>query len=148
MARMLLWRTGELFALDIILSAAITFLNIIDVLHGAGMLMAGLCLGAIAFIAVQFFWMRSAFFAAQDKKLYYIANYTAYMIFILVNIGVFFSCGNEPYAWLFAITKFVRFMPFGVSNFVSAVIFHVLMLLAVALAPVGMGWVLTEEEQD
>ena len=104
----------------------------------------------VVFIVSNIFMLRKCFFDIANLKMYYILNYSAYCIFMMITAGVYLWFGELPYAWLFNTLKLTSFAKTALSTVTSTMITHVVMLVVIAVAPAGMDWVLqfTEEMQE
>lgn len=113
-------------------------MNIVDLVNTQNSMLLFLSLGAALFLYVNVRMMRDCYYDIRGGMYYFVGNYAAYLIFMAVSLLLYFFGGSGIFTWLFAITKFVRYTGGGVSNLVSTLIFHAVMLLSVLLAPLGM----------
>ena len=141
-------RFTEMLLWTVFLSIISIFLNFSGIAGSQKMLMVCLSAGVVVFIGINLHMLKQCFFDLRDKKLYYFTNYIAYLFYAAVSIIIYAIGGNTVYAWIFAITKFMRYSSFGISTPLSALIFHLIMLLVIAVAPLGMNWIFTEDEDD
>lgn len=141
-------RFVEMFGFSLFFSAFGILLNFSGIAESGKMLAVCLSLGAVAFLLMNLHQLKQCFFDLRDKKLYYYANLGAYALFVIVSLLLYGLGGNTVYAWCFAITKFLRYMPLGISNLVSAMVFHLLLLGVVLAAPLGMDWIFVNEEEE
>lgn len=139
-------RFAELFLINIILSILITILNMLGFLYSQQQLLTGLFFAFVIYAAVNIFLMRNSFYVLKSRVAYYASNYIAYFIFAAVNLGLCSIINNTVYTSLFAITKIFVYTQFSISVFISAVIFHLIMLAVVTIAPIGMDWVIMDRE--
>lgn len=68
-------------------------------------------------------------------------NITAYIIFAAAGFLTYALGSGNVYTWLFAVTKFARYMNIGITAVCSALIFHIMGLAVVFVATIGMDWV-------
>ena len=138
----ILRRFAEFSLIEIMFSFIITGLYEIEVLSGTqDAIKFATLIAVIIYIAIQVIMMRHCFYDLSNRYDYYLFNFTAYMLFIIFSLIIFFFGGNYFYTWLFEITKFIHFINFDFDIFYSLIVFHLVILAAIALAPVGMGWV-------
>lgn len=105
----------------------------------------------IIFVTANAFMLRHCFFELHDRKAYYVLNYTAYGIFMLITVLVYEIFGQIPYAWMFNTLKLLAFSEFDFSTAAATAVTHFMMLGVIALAPIGMDWVFdipVEEFED
>ncbi len=138
----------EMLFWSVFLSAFGILFNFSGIAGSKKMLMVFLTLGTLAYLLLNLHQLKQCFYDLQDKKMYYYSNFIAYFLFVIVSLLVYVLAGNTAYAWCFAITKFLRYSPLGISNLVSALIFHGLLLLVIIIAPIGMDWIFMEEEEQ
>lgn len=131
-------RVLELIVLCIAISAIITVLNVIGITKTEILLPRSLLIGTIVFAGINTYLSRECFYHVNNPSRYLKSNISAYFIFAFVNIVSLFLLSQRAYTWLFAITKFIRFAYADASVLVSACSFHLLMLLIIAFAPIGM----------
>ncbi|MBQ8836656.1 MAG: hypothetical protein IJ002_04010 [Clostridia bacterium] len=62
-------------------------------------------------------------------------------MFMIFSLLVYLIFGNVAYTWMFSIFKVARFCNLQLSIAASAIASHVVMLAAIALAPLGMDWI-------
>lgn len=98
-----------------------------------------ICTGAVIFLIINIIQLRYCYYDLKGKKEYYVANFIAYSLYMLAGL-ITILINNEAYTWVFCITKFLRFTESGPPKYLSAAIFHAVMLLAIVCAPVGMAW--------
>ena len=106
----------------------------------------------VIFFAVVVSRCRWSFFEAGSYKLYLNINIMAYLMLVVVNIlcAVVLrnDWGNIVYTWGFVITKLPKFLV-GLynSNVISAIAFHIIGVLVVAMAPLGVKIIPPEEAE-
>jgi len=148
--RVIIRRFFELLLINTILSSIIVGLYELELLPGEHVFVKfAMLLGAVLFAVIQAFMLRHCYFDLCNKYDYYLFNYLAYAVFMVVDIAVFFLCNNVIFTWGFGITKFLRFISVGMDTFFGIIVFHLAMLVIIALAPIGMGWVfILKKESD
>ncbi len=92
----------------------------------------------LVYVLLNVLMLRRCYYDIMGIRDYYIGNVLAYLIFAVINIVVCILLNDVIYTWLFAITKFARFFGENISKIESALIFHLIMLMVVFVAPVGM----------
>lgn len=137
-------RFFELLITTVLLSVAVTALNIAGIIFSRTTLFLGTFLGTALFVFINIRRLRLCYFDVHSNFIYYSVNYAAYFIFAAVSFAIYKFCSNEVYTWMFAITKFAKYI-MEFSNVESALIFHGVGLLMILLAPLGMGWIFDEE---
>ena len=153
--RTILLRLGDLLSLSFIMSPIFCALFYYRVFDPAPETMAKaqaitLALVTVVFIICNVLMLRRCFFEIKNRKIYYIFNYSAYAIFILLTVVAFFVSKfvlktEVPYAWMFSVLKLAKFLGLTSSTLVATAMMHFVMLIVIALAPIGMGWVLEFE---
>lgn len=138
----------EIVGSCVLLSAVISFLCKCNALpDGSGELVIGLYIAAALFIVINIWMMRGCYYELKDTKVYFIVNYSAYIIFGLITILAYKLFSAEVYTWLFAITKFARYTNLYLPTVYSVAIFHTVMGITIFLAPIGMSWVHRNAEE-
>lgn len=139
--RVTLRRFGELMVKSFLCSSIIT--AAFDTLElfpsEKPVMLTFLCAGALVFFIINIVKLRYCYYDLKGQKEYYAANFIAYFLFMLAGL-ITISINNFAYTWVFGITKFLRFTESGPPKYLSAAIFHAVMLLAIVCAPVGMSW--------
>lgn len=138
MFKIIFRRFTELFGLCIILSALITALYELGIIKTQNSLVLCSFLFVAIFIFINVRMMRWCYFDLVGTHGYYIGNYVAYLIFVGVNFIIYKELNDMIYTWMFAITKFAKYLGPELSTMDSALTFHIIMLMDVAVAPVGM----------
>ncbi len=138
--RVTLRRFGELMVKCFLCSSIITAAFEFDIFPSEKpVMLTFLCAGALVFFIINIIKLRCCYFDLKGQKEYYCANFIAYFFFMLAGlITIYIS--NFAYTWVFGITKFLRFTESGPPKYLSAAIFHAVMLLAIICAPIGMAW--------
>ena len=93
------------------------------------------------FITANVFMLRHCFFELHSRRDYYLYNYIAYGIFMLITVLVYKIFGQVPYAWMFNTLKLLAFSDFDFSTAAATAVTHFAMLGVIALAPIGMDWI-------
>ncbi len=101
----------------------------------------GICfsIGVIVYIMIQVRMMKNLYFAVNDRKSFYIINLIAYAIYMFVGIVVYMFI-DKKYIYLnvFGITRFLAYFNEKISIMTSATIFHIIMLIVIYFAPMGL----------
>lgn len=125
----------EILFIDIILSFFVTFVFIGKIAAESNInLILGTGATATIFFVINIYMLRNMYMDIESK-FYFISNYIAYFIFVAVNIMVCRFLSAEVYTVLFGITKFVRFIPYNISNIESAALFHGVMFVIITIIP-------------
>lgn len=129
----------EVMGLNVLLSAMIYGLYKAGVIASteAGCFLS-LLAGAGVFILQNIRWLRRCRLELPSKRIFYATNFTAYGIFMLINIALCYILDSETYTWIFAITKFMRYTELHWSSFTSAMLFHAFMIGMIIVLPLGM----------
>ena len=142
--RVIIRRVAEMLLICIIGSVIITSLNIADILYTRENLLFGTFTGIMTFILINLNMLRNCYFDLQNAKIYYLANITAYLIFTGIWFLIYHFCSNELYTWVFAMTKLGRYTNSGLDDFHAALAFHLLGIITVIFAPIGMNHIIEE----
>ena len=135
-------RLIELFLPSIIFSVLITFLNVSEIIvkrYGVVIMIAAF---VMVFTVYNYKNLRKCYVDVRNEKLYYCLNFLSHIIFAAGNILIFFLASNEIYTWIFSITKVIAFL--GTKTITSILIFHLIGLISIVIAPIGMEWVFEE----
>ena len=133
----------------VVISSLIAILCITGIFpDGSGILLGGMSAGVVLYIFFNVKMMRRVFFLVRKRRLYYVINFGAYFVFGLINLCVYKLCSNYVFAWLFAITKFLRYTNLSLSIPSAVTVFHFIMTLAALCAPVGMEWMYEMDERN
>lgn len=130
-------RLAELLLVNCALSAIVTGGFASGVLLNTSGVTALLifCADAV-FLAVQFIRSRALCAEAQDMRIYFGVNLSAFAAFAIVNFVLLELLGSKPYTWLFITAKLLSTPTnYMISNRWSAVAFQCLLLAVVFLAP-------------
>ena len=139
--RIIFRRFLELMFTGALVSAVLTVLNISGILENEVSLLAGMLAGTAVFMYADYRMLQNCYFDLTDKPLYYFTNITAYIIFAAAGFLTYALGSGNVYTWLFAVTKFARYMNIGITAVCSALIFHIMGLAVVFIATIGMDWV-------
>ena len=138
----------EILGSCVLLSVIISFLCKINALpDGSRELVIGLYIAAALFVAINIWLLRACYYVLKNIKVYFFVNYGAYFVFGLMTVIIYKLFSSEAYTWLFAVTKFARYTNLYLPTVYSATIFHVVMGIAIPLAPIGMSWVHRRAEE-
>lgn len=146
--RIIIRRFLELFLTSTVVSVVLTLLNLGKILAGKNTLLVGMTAGVLVFAAMNFKMLRNCYFDLRDKFLYYTSNVAAYALFAMLGVVVYLISPSRAYTWLFAVTKFLRYTNAALAVPYSAAAFHLIGLLVIFLAPIGMGWIFIFDDDD
>ena len=138
-------RFFELMITCAVISAVITCLNIGDILTTEGGLCIALLIGIAVFVLINVRMLRQCYFEFRSNIIYFLVNMSSYLFFAGVTIAVYYLCSKECFTWLFAVTKFAKYLGFDINNLLSLLLFHIIGLLMVTFAPIGMSWIFTDD---
>lgn len=147
--RTVLLRLKDLFLLCFIISpisCALYYYGVIPNTDGAFCTL--LLLASFVFVISNVFMLRKCFCEIADPQIYYVLNYVAYGIFILITVVMYFVLDDVPYAWLFSTIKFLKFALPNISTLFAVVFMHVVMLIVITVAPIGLEWILYYEKEE
>lgn len=139
-------RFFELLLTNAMISIVITYLHVGEVLVTKASLFAALLAGITVFIFINVRMLRQCFFELRSNSLYFLINISAYAAFVAVSLAVFCFGSKECFTWIFAIAKFARFSYANLANRYSFLLFHIIGILMIFLAPVGMDWVFMQSD--
>jgi hypothetical protein len=130
------------------LSMIIMSLDVIGLISTQQHIFAFTCTGVALSAIINMQLLRDLYYKLASKFKYYASSYIAQILFFAINVSasVFFDDG--AYAWVFSLTKFARFSHLMMDGLTSAIIFNIVMLLTIHLAPLGMGWLVVDEDYD
>lgn len=77
----------------------------------------------------------------KDMRKYFICGYLPYAAFALLTFILFKYANKEFYTWFFSITKFAQFSEIIKTTHTSIVLFHLVMCVAVVVAPINVTYV-------
>lgn len=139
-------RLLQMLVVNIALSIVVTALNVLGIIVTQQLIFISTCAGVAVSMTINIQLMRKLYYKLACKFEYYVTTYIAQILFFVVNVGVGVIFDNKVYAWLFSIVKFARFSHYGWSSLVSAILFNGLMLVTIHMAPIGMGWLVVDED--
>lgn len=97
---------------------------------------------SILFIVVNSYLLWQCYVDISDTRAYLMVNLGGYAVFAVLSMIAVFILPSAEYTWVFGITKLWAIaFGYSLSNRLSAVIFHLIMLLIVAVSPVFMNLV-------
>lgn len=146
--RIIVRRFLELFFVNAAISAILTILNIGKVLARKDTLLLGMFVGIAVFVIMNFRMLRRCYFDLKNRFLYYTANIAAYFLFALLSAFVYLVFSSKIYTWLFAVTKFLKYTKIALSVPYSAAIFHLIGFSVIFIAPIGMGWIFSYDDDE
>lgn len=96
-----------------------------------------MCLSALAFLLINFYFFRAYFVFSRNMKLYLKVNITAYVIFITISMTTLVLCYyiDMPAIYTFLFLPLKVFMIFYKNAIYSALIYHVIMFGIIYIAP-------------
>ncbi len=141
-------RLVQMLVINIVLSVLVTALNVTGLIKTQQLIFISTCAGVALSMIINLHFMRRLYYKLANKFEYYMSTYIAHLLFFVINLSVGVIFDNTVYAWLFSITKFARFSHLMMSSLTSAVIFNIVMLLSIHIAPIGMGWLVVDEDYD
>lgn len=139
-------RLVQMLVVNIALSIVVTALNVIGLIKTQQLIFISTCMGVALSMVINVHFMKKLYYKLACKFEYYVTTYTAQILFFVINVGVGVIFDNKVYAWLFSIVKFARFSHYGWSSLVSAILFSCLMITTIHMAPIGMGWLVVDED--
>lgn len=116
--RVVIRRFFELLITNLLISLLITIANVGELLATKAELSNGLLIGTALFLFINVRMLRNCYFDLEGKSGYYISNAIAYLFF--------------------ALTKFIKYANFQISTLASVCIFHIIGILLIFIAPLGM----------
>lgn len=94
---------------------------------------------AVVFVAINTAIMRDNMYTLIITRRYFKANFLAYFAYVLLGVIVYFiDPSNMLYTWMFMITKFLVYSALDWPTWLSAMIFHMIMIIAIFAAPIGL----------
>lgn len=97
---------------------------------------------------LNFYLLRLFYFNLRNKKVYYITNFAAYTIFAACTVFVYLCFSNAMYGWIFSITKLFKYTEWDFSTVQSTALFHLLSVIIISCAPIGMGRIFMLDESE
>lgn len=155
-AAIIIDRAITIIASNLVLSVIVAVIDyFVAEMTGYGTLaMVGLAM--LVFFAFNVLHLRWSYIdAAGDYKVYLGINLFAYLTFAVINIICALVIPGGVYTWGFVMTKFFKLLAavcisglpeiIYKSNVLSAILFHIIGVLCVVIAPIGVKIVLLEE---
>ncbi len=90
---------------------------------------------AIYFV-MNAFMLRACYCGCENNADYLIVNFTANILFLLINIGLYIILSDANYTKLFSVFKAFRYLNCG--TLISAIIIHTMLILIIFAAPFGL----------
>ena len=128
----------ELLFWEIFLSVIVTALSKADGELNENILGAASIWSVVIYAFINMFQQRKCCFELIDKKLYYRINYFAYCMFIILSMLLSVFSHTSWYMWFFSITGFVSYIYELMPVEISAIIFHIIMLVNIFVSVLGM----------
>ncbi len=141
-------RFVELMAWTVVLSIACILISYLNLENPQKILKVCLPLGALIFVLINVDMLKHCYYDLRKKYIYYLTNYIAYFLYMAVTALVYFLFGITVYSWAFGITRFLGYTFSAITNHASVIIFHVIMLVAIGIAPLGMDRIFIEEKEE
>lgn len=138
----ILYRAAELLITSVVLSSIVTGLNVAGILTTRGSTLAALIVGAVIYIVLNIRFSRNSFFRLRNLLMYYIVSAAAFLLFSVILLGVYKICGNVVFTWMFAVAKFAVYISDNISTFLAVGFFEFVLLLVIAIAPLGMNFLI------
>lgn len=141
--RKILWRRfGEILFMEIFLSAVVMTLVSTSIFETWISLASFTAVCALIYFIFHFFFLRATFYFIRSRRAYYTVNLAAYALFALLSVVTYLICYfNDDmmmFTWMFAVTKFWSYLFLEMSGFVSMILFHIMMVSLVYIAPAEM----------
>lgn len=136
----------EVLLINVILSSFLTMVDILGLIKTQELIFITTTAGVVLSLVINIQIMRNYYYDLVDRLIYYTSNYIAYILFFMVNLGVGAIFNDQVYTWLFSIVKFAMFPQYEWSSSVSALLFDALMIASIHIAPIGMGWLVMDED--
>lgn len=136
--RISIQRFFELLIIEITLSVMSMLFNLSDLTKTQAGLVISMSLCVMVFIIINVMFLRECFLYLESRNAYYKANLIAYTAFVTISLVTYFFSGNVAHTWLFSITKFVAYSAQNVSGLASLIIFHLIMIATIFVAPWDM----------
>lgn len=129
----------EIFVSSVVISLLLTAMCVFGIIPETRQdLTLSLFFCTAIYLVINVTFLHKCYLRLNDIALYYFCNYAAYFAFAVISLAIYFIFGNTIYSWLFSITKFARFATADTGVLGSAVFFHVMMVVTIAIAPLGM----------
>lgn len=148
MIKIIIRRFLEMFFTCVLISVIAVVINITGLIASMTPVFILASVGALCWFAINLYMLRNCYFELRDNKIYYISNYLAYAIFGVCTVVIYRCFSSSVYGWIFAITKFLKYTNLGISTVEATAVFHLLAGVMILLAPIGMKWIFTVEEEE
>ena len=148
MIKIIVRRFLEMFITCVLISIIAVVFNITGLVATITSVFILDLLGALCWFVLNFYMLRNCYFELRDKKSFYVLNYLAYAIFGICTVVIYRCFSSSVYGWIFAITKFLKYTNLGISTVEATAVFHLLAGVMILLAPIGMKWIFTVEEEE
>ena len=141
--KLVVWkRFRDFLTLEVILSGIIFLLYNFGVMNNSDKSLGVIITFAIViYLAANVIKMRHSFYKLKNTGLFYAGTYVGYAFFMILNLIVGYFADSKIYDALFMLTELLACTPQGVSWLVSALLFHLVLLLVIFFAPVGLYWI-------
>lgn len=141
-------RVIELLGSTIIISVIIAWMNKTGTLATQRQVAVATLIGVAIFSIINIRFSRNSYFRLKNLKLYYGANYIALVVYAFV-LAIFYKLfGNVAYTWLFAITKCISYLPFGVGRIQGVGGYLLGLAVIIAASPLGMKFVVMYHKDE
>lgn len=141
-------RLIQMLVVNAALSMIIMSLNVMGLISTKQHIFASTCAGVALSAIINMQLLRNLYYKLANKFEYYTSTYIAQILFFAVNTAASVFFDNRLYAWFFSVTKFAQFSHLMMDGLASAIIFNIVMLLTIHLAPIGMGWLVVDEDYN
>ncbi len=136
------YRFLSVLGLSIVFSAIPTILSLNGIVFfSQRRLLFGLAAMCVCFLFLDIFFMRKDYYRIAHKRKYRMVNYISHGAFAVINIvACRFFAHTQIYAFVFGITKVLRFSHCNINPVISAIVFNAVVLISIHFAPAGMKW--------
>lgn len=142
-------RFSELLLMDMFLSAILTVVcsgMLIEVNQRKCFVWS--CIAVLIYFIVNVVMLNSSCKRIRNTKKYFVCSYASYAIFAVLTLILYKFANKEFYTWFFSITKFAQFSDAVRSTFASVIIFHMMMCVAVLVAPINVTYVWNSDKYN
>jgi len=139
--QVVLRRTLELFGASVVLSVLAVLLNLSKVAFLPKNIIVILIIADLIFFIYHLSKLKDCYYEVHSNMIYYVSNYLAYGIFATVNLVLCAYNKTMISTFIFAVTKSFIYLSSDISTMESSIVFHVIMLFIIGLAPIGMSWI-------
>ncbi len=130
---LLFWRRLlEVIIINFICSLPISILLLIGMIPSR-LFFWGAGLSAVVFVILNIICLRDYILFKGSIKIYFAVNYLVYFIYAVVSLGLYLLLPEMVYNLLFLQTSFLE--QFCGFNWVSVLVFHLIIFLVILLAP-------------